>query len=50
MTRCAWCGASLSDAKGNPRYELFSGGGALQFVCRNGCERARKPVVVTRSI
>lgn len=35
---CAWCGLSLRDRQGNPCFDLFSGGGPLQFVCRNGCQ------------
>lgn len=35
--RCAWCRAVLSDRRGNPRWDLFSDGANLLFVCLGWC-------------
>lgn len=42
MSYCDWCGDTLTDGRGNPRFEIFTGAGSkLAFVCRNGCPPSR---------
>lgn len=42
MNYCDWCGNALTDRRGNPRFEIFTGADSkLDFVCRNGCPPSR---------